>query len=130
MVLVLIAANGYRIAANKPSEGELAAEYEAGEREGELAGEASAEAEAEGQIKQAKGKAYWHGWEEGPEEGEDAGRREGAERATPANLDFQTRYMITYEPGPNGPELRGFLEMPLNTLWECEDLDGCTEFGG
>lgn len=99
--------------------------------EGQVDGEERAEDDAQEEVRQAKNRSYWNGWEEGYEEGEESGeesgRRLGAELATPEGLDFSTRYMVTYEPGPGGPMLRSYLEMPLNTLWECSDLDGCTE---
>jgi hypothetical protein len=99
--------------------------------EGQLVGEERGEADAQAELREARSDSYWNAWEEGLEEGEEAGekqgRRFGAELATPEDLDFSTRYMVTYEPSQAGPMLRSYLEMPLNTIWECEDLDGCTE---
>jgi hypothetical protein len=123
-----LAGYSYADAMGKPTDGDLEREYERGVEVGEASGESTAAA-AEERLGRVRENGYWEGWEEGTEEGEGEGQRTGAELATPAGLDFQTRYMVTYEPGNHGPMLRGWLEMPLNTLWECEDLDSCSEIG-
>lgn len=118
-----LAGYSYTVASGKPGNDDLAREY----RRGVDSGEATADATNEKASHKAHESGYWEGWEEGLEEGEEEGERNGALEATPEGLDFQTRYMVTYEPGPNGPRLRGFFEMPLNTLFECPDLDSCLE---
>lgn len=111
----------------KISEADVETAYAQGEDSGRVSGEAATKP----QIHKAHESGYWEGWEEGLEEGEEEGfgrgQRLGAELATPEGLDFGTRYMVVYEPGQHGPRIKGYLEMPLNTLWECEDLNGCTE---
>lgn len=122
-----VAIYSYADAQSKPDKSDLEREYDdgydAGYASGESAGETAAAFDADQRVRRVKRRAYDDGWGVGF----DAGLRSGAEQAAPGDIDFQTWYITTYEPSSTGPLLHRYTEMPLNTIWICEDLEICTE---
>jgi hypothetical protein len=122
LALGAVAANGYRVAANKPSKSELSEEYnngyavgredgeeageEVGEEAGEEVGEAFGEEVGEENLRRLRGKSYWRGWEEGWDDAvevvdEEAGRINAEGQYEDLELEPDP---YEYTPPPDVPE--------------------------